>query len=67
MDSNLLLTPQEAADRLRVTKKHLLALCLNGLIPSLKLGLAKNSPIRIPAAALDTFLKAATRGHHGDH
>ena len=30
-------------------------------IPSLKLGTARNSAIRIPASALEKFLKEATR------
>ena len=58
---DVLLTPQEAADTLRMTKSHLLALCLKGTLPSLKLGTSKNSAIRIRASALDTYLKAATR------
>ena len=58
---DVLLTPQEAADTLRLTKAHLLELCLQGTIPSLKLGTARNSAIRIPASALEKFLKEATR------
>ena len=58
---DVLLTPQEAADTLRITKAYLLDLCLHGEIPSLKLGTSKNSAIRIRASALDTYLKEATR------
>ena len=58
---DVLLTPQEVADTLRLTKAHILELCLQGTIQSLKLGTAKNSAIRIPASALEKFLKEATR------
>ena len=59
--TDVLLTPQEAADTLRLTKAHLLELCLKGMIPSLKMGTAKNSPIRIRASALERFLNKAAR------
>ena len=59
--TDILLTPQEAADILRLTKKHVLDLCRDGTIPSLKMGMSQNSPIRISASELDKYLKAAAR------
>ena len=61
MKNDRLLTPQEAADILRLSKKHVIDLCRAGTIPSLKMGTSQNSRVRIPAAALDKYLKAAAR------
>ena len=62
MTIDKLLTPQEAADHLRLTRKHLLMLCADGTIPSVKMGDQKNSPVRIPAGALAQYLQGLMRG-----
>ena len=61
MTIDKLLTPQEAANYLRMGKKHLLQMCSDGQIPSVKLGDRPNSPVRIPAAALDEYLSDRMR------
>ncbi|MCL4423100.1 MAG: helix-turn-helix domain-containing protein [Actinobacteria bacterium] len=50
----LLLTPEEAAEILRISRAHLYELILSGLIRSIKIGRCR----RIPPSALEEFVAA---------
>ena len=51
-DNQLLLTVDEAAQRLRVGRSHLYGLVMRGEVASIKLGRSR----RIPIAALERFV-----------
>ena len=51
-DEKLLLTVDQAADRLGVARSHLYRWLMTGELPSLKLGRSR----RIPVAALERFV-----------
>ncbi len=53
MDQKLLLTVDEAAQRLGIGRSHAYVFVLRGEIPSVKLGRSR----RIPLAALEEFIE----------
>ncbi len=53
MDEKLLLTIDEAAQRLGIGRSHTYVYVLRGDIPSVKLGRSR----RVPVAALDEFIE----------
>ena len=65
-NERILLTVDEAAQRLGVARSHLYKYVLSGELPSVKLGRSR----RIPASALQEFVERhlcdEERGHFGD-
>ncbi len=53
MESKLLLTVDEAAQRLGIGRSHAYVFILRGELPSLKLGRSR----RVPASALEDFVE----------
>ena len=50
------LTIAQAAELFGVNRRTIVRKLDDGLLPAVKLGTGRTSPVRIPTAALDTFL-----------
>jgi excisionase family DNA binding protein len=57
-----MLTLDEASEELRISRRQLSTWITEGKLEAVKLGHAKRSPIRIPRAAIEAFLRDRMRG-----
>ena len=60
-DTDTLLTMDEVADRLRLHPVTVRRMVTRGVLPSIKLGDKKTSPVRVRQTDLDTFLERRAR------